>query len=185
MLWSCIIHTNSLHDQTEWFLIPISQSSNETSYNQHPAWNTNKINMQLMNYKHTIRLPVQLHPVRTLQQPPALLTSQASLYGQNSLQALYILHGRHSLAWLTNNVLYLVSWTIHRVWGLLPGFRVAEEFNNCIRHNYGFLWTASTWNKNHSFSANAIIMPRFSAEEIHAATTLLEVRVDVELVSSN
>ncbi len=39
-----------------------------------------------------------------------------------------------------------------------------------------------TMNKNHSF---AMIMPRFSAEEIHAATTLLEVRVEVELVSSN
>ncbi len=36
------------------------------------------------------------------------------------------------------------------------------------------------------FSANAIIMPRFSAEEIHAAaTTLLEVRVEVKLVPSN
>ncbi len=35
------------------------------------------------------------------------------------------------------------------------------------------------------FSANAIIMPRFSAEEIHAATTLLEVGVEVKLVSSN
>ena len=34
------------------------------------------------------------------------------------------------------------------------------------------------------FSANAIIMPRFSAEEIHAATTLLEVRVEVKLVPS-
>ncbi len=35
------------------------------------------------------------------------------------------------------------------------------------------------------FSANAIIMPRFSAKEIHEATTLLEVRVEVKLVPSN
>ena len=58
---------------------------------QSTSWNTNKINIQLMTYiQRTIRLPVQLHSVWTLQQPPALLTSQASLYGQNSLQALYI-----------------------------------------------------------------------------------------------
>ncbi len=36
------------------------------------------------------------------------------------------------------------------------------------------------------FSANAISMPRFSAEEIHAATTLLHGgRVEVKLVPSN
>ncbi len=35
------------------------------------------------------------------------------------------------------------------------------------------------------FSANAIIMPRFSAEKTHAATMLLEVRVEVKLVPSN
>ncbi len=33
--------------------------------------------------------------------------------------------------------------------------------------------------------SNAIIMPRFSAEEIHEAATLLEVRVEVKLVPSN
>ncbi len=34
-------------------------------------------------------------------------------------------------------------------------------------------------------TAIAIIMPRFSAEEIHAATTLLEVGVKIKLASSN
>ncbi len=38
--------------------------------------------------------------------------------------------------------------------------------------------------KKPQFSANTIIMPRF-LEEIHVATTLLEVRVEVKLVPSN
>ena len=65
----------------------------------------------------------------------------------------------------------------------MPGFHVAEEFNNCIRHMASY--EPQRMEQKLQFSANAIIMPRFSAEEIHAATTLLEVRVEVKLVSSN
>ncbi len=67
-----------------------------------------------------------------------------------------------------------------------PGFRVAEEFNNCICHMAIWLpMNRNAFEQKPQFSANAIILPRFSAEEIHAATTLLEVRVEVKLVPSN
>ncbi len=59
----------------------------------------------------------------------------------------------------------------------MPGFHVAEEFNNRIRHMASY--EPQRMEQKPQFS-NAIIMPRFSAEEIHAATTLLEVRVEVK-----
>ncbi len=60
--------------------------------------------------------------------------------------------------------------------GTIARFHVAQEFHPSL------LWFPMNRNaleQKPQFSANAIIMPRFSAEEIHAATTLLEVRVEV------
>ncbi len=40
-----------------------------------------------------------------------------------------------------------------------PGFRVAEEFNNCIRHMASY--ELQRWNKNHSFQ----LMPCLASQQ--------------------